>query len=213
MNDYFDRLPERELGRRSDGELLDYIRDAHAAGAGHAVTDAFDHLVTRHRRRLAYLVDKVPADRVEDLLQEVYMAAFEAIVAGKSIDSFSAWTARVAANTVADFWRGREGRQLKVDRSAASADDDADGRRADRGEASVEGDFGAAELRQLIDQLLDERSESHRAIVLLFVIQGRKADAVSQLTGETETNVYKVAQRFRDDLNRLLHGDNEKDGN
>ena len=36
------------------------------------------------------------------------------------------------------------------------------------------------------------------AIVLLFVIQGRKAGEVSRLTGESEPNVYKVAQRFRD---------------
>ena len=207
--DDFTHLPGHELGRRSDEQLLAYIRGARAAGQPRAAADAFDHLVFRHRRRIAYLLFKVPADRVEDLVQDVFMAAFEAIVEGKKIDNFSAWTARVAHNTVADFWRGKEGRQLKVDRSAADGDDD--GRRADRGEPTTDGDYGAAEVSQLIDQLLDARSATHRAIVVLYVIQGRPAGEVVEATGESDSNVYQVAKRFRDDLSRLLRGDDLED--
>jgi RNA polymerase sigma-70 factor (ECF subfamily) len=207
MDDDFTILPRHELGRRSDEELLAYMRAAHARSQSGAVADAFDHLVSRHERRLRYLLHKMPKDRVEDLLQEVFLAAFEAIVADKRIDNFSAWVARVAHNTVVDFWRGKDGQQLKIDRSAAS-DDDADaGRSAVRAPAVDEGEFGEAEVWQLIDQLLDARSESHRAIVVLYVIQGRPAGEVAEATGESESNVYQVAKRFRDDLHRLLRGE------
>ena len=214
MDDDFTYLPGHQLGRRSDAQLLAYMRDAHAADAQRAVADAFDQLLFRHEKRVAYLLHKLPADRVPDLLQEVFLEAFAAIVDGKRIDNFSAWTARVAHNTVADFWRGKEGRQLKTDRSAAS-DDDADGRRADRGEPTDDGDFGAAEVHQLVDHLLARRSPAHREIIELYVIQGRSAGEVAKATGESADNVYQVAKRFRDDLRRLLRGedidDNDED--
>src|SRR3954453_2681436 len=217
MDDDFTHLPGHQLGRRSDEQLLAYMRDAHAADADRAVADAFDQLLFRHRRRVAYLLHKLPADRVPDLLQEVFLNAFEAIIEGKRIDNFSAWTARVAHNTVADFWRGKEGRQLKTDRSAASDDDSEAGRRADRGEPSDEGDFGEAEVHQLIDQLLDARLPAHREIIELYVIQGRPAAEAAKTTGEGEANIYQVAKRFRDDLRRLLRGeeldDNDEDRN
>jgi RNA polymerase sigma factor (sigma-70 family) len=216
MDDDFTHLPGHQLGRRSDEQLVAYMRDAHAADAQRAVADAFDQLVFRHEKRLAYLLHKLPADRVPDLLQEVFLEAFAAIVEGRRIDSFSAWTARVAHNTVADFWRGKEGRQLKTDRSAASDDEPDGGRRADRGEPTDDGDFGAAEVHQLIDLLLDRlKLPAHREIIELYVIQGRPAGEVAKATGESDDNVYQVAKRFRDDLRRLLRGedidDNDED--
>jgi RNA polymerase sigma factor (sigma-70 family) len=206
MDDDFTNLPRHQLGRRSDEQLLAYMRDAHAAGAQRAVADAYDLLVFRHEKRLAYLLWKLPADRVPDLLQEVFLEAFAAIVEGKKIDNFSAWTARVAHNTVADFWRGKDGRQLKTDRSAASDDDDS-GRRAEGGEPIDDGDFGAFEVHDLIDQLLAERLPAHREIIELYVIEGRPAGEVAKATGESADNVYQVAKRFRDDLRRLLNGE------
>jgi RNA polymerase sigma factor (sigma-70 family) len=207
-------VPHHALGRLSDERLVAHIRAAHGAAAPTAVADAFDVLHHRHRRRIGYLLSsKLPAERAEDLLQDVFLDAFEAIVGGREIDHLSGWLARVAHNTVADFWRGREGRQLKLDRSA-SPTDDADARRA---EPSAEGDFGEWEVREVVEQLLAARKQTHREIVRRNVLEGRPARDVAEATGETEDNVYQVAKRFRDELRRLLRGDrlndNDKDRN
>ena len=205
MDDDFTPLPEHELGRRSDDQLVAYVRAAAAAGASGAVELGFELLVHGHRRRLRALIGRgLPADRVDDLLQETFLAAFDSIVAGKRIDAFAPWINKVARNTLADFWRGREGTQLKRDREAAPRDDED---AAPAPGPSVEGDFGLVEAWELIDGLLARRLPAHRAIVVLFVFQKRSAREVTDATGESADNVYKVAQRFRDDLHRLLHGE------
>ena len=213
MDDDFTNLPKHELGRLSDEALVAYMRDARAAGAKSAEDVAFDVLVFRHKKRLRFLLlRKVPENRVDELLQEVFLAGFQGIVSDQEIANFSAWINRVASNTIADFWRGKEGKQLNLDREAARLEDE----EGDVPERGVDGDFGAFETWDLIDSLLARLRASHQEIVRLYVLQGDKAKPVCDATGESADNVYQVAKRFRDDLRRLLNGgtidDNDETG-
>jgi RNA polymerase sigma-70 factor (ECF subfamily) len=211
--DDFANLPGRELGRRSDEELVAYIRAVRERGATSAASGAFDHLVFRHRKRLHWLLARMlPAERVDELLQDVFLDAFQGVIGDKPIDNFQAWVNQVARNTIADFWRGKEGVQIKRDREAAPADDDDDGRSARRQDPSVDGDFGSFETMDLIGSLLAKLSDTHRTIVVLAVLQQRPAAEVRSATGESDSNIYKVAQRFRDNLRRRLRGDHSEDG-
>jgi RNA polymerase sigma factor (sigma-70 family) len=202
----FTHRGDQRLAAGSDEDLVAHIRDAYARGDGVAVSDTFELLVFRHERRIgALLRSKVPPDRVEELAQDVYLAVFEGVIGDSRIENFRAWMTRVARNTVAELWRGKEGRQIKQDREAAVRERDDPGRPA-HAEPAVDGGFTGAEAWQLVEQLLARRSEQHRLIVELYVFDGCTAAETVRRTGASADNVYQVARRFRVDLRRLLDG-------
>jgi RNA polymerase sigma factor (sigma-70 family) len=209
MDDDFTHWDERRLAQHADEELVARIRDARDHGRADAAADAFEHLVHRHEKRVRGLLHNVPADRVEDLLQDVFMAAFEGVIGGRDIDIFRAWLAQVARNTVAEMWRGKQGRQIKLDREAAARE----GGDPDRPlpEPASDGGYGGIEAQHVVDQLLRRRSEAHRRVVELYVIEQLSAAEAARVTGESANNVYKVAERFRRDLRRALDGEDLHD--
>jgi RNA polymerase sigma-70 factor (ECF subfamily) len=193
------------LDHHSDEALMAIMRDAHPRETW-TVQAAFGELVLRHQDRIrAILLRKLPLDEADDLTQDVFMALFDTVVDGRDVGRVAPWLNKVAVHKRADFWRGKSGTHLKEMREgvALDADDPAGPGAAVRDM----GEHGLMEAELLIDQLLARRSPQHQAIVRLNVLEGRSAKEVADATGATEANVYKVAQRFRDDLRAALSGD------
>jgi RNA polymerase sigma factor (sigma-70 family) len=178
----------------SDEELLARVR---APGPERA--RALELLVARYVGAVrARLRMRVPDHLVEDMTHDVLVEAIEAALAGRRIESFRAWLDRVVANTRAEYYRGKEYRRLVRDREAAALEDPR--------ERGAEAEYGEVELRQLIQQLLVRRSPAHRAVIEGYVLGDLSADEVARASGESAANVYKIAQRFRDDLRAALAG-------
>ena len=198
--------PTRELlARRTDEELIAFVRTARERGAHGALNAAFEMLQFRHQDRVrARLRLKLPADRVDDAVQDIFLDAFRAVVAGRPIERFPAWLNSVVANTIAEFWRGKDGRGVQNERAGVQLDDRRDGSPAY--ELADDGGFEASSTSMLVDDLIAGRRPSHQAIVRMNVLEGRPANEVAAATGETAANVYQVAKRFRDELRAVLHG-------
>jgi RNA polymerase sigma factor (sigma-70 family) len=195
-----------KLDHHTDEVLVALMQDAHPRQSW-TVQAAFDELVSRHQDRVnGRLRLKLPGDEADDQTQEVFLALFDAVlVKGHAVDHVGAWLNGVAAKKVADFYRGRGGQHLTVGRATVWLDDDtAD---APARELPDEGEQGGLEAELVVAQLIARRSEAHQAIVRLYVLEGRSAKESSDATGESENNVYKVAQRFRDDLRAALRGE------
>jgi RNA polymerase sigma factor (sigma-70 family) len=180
--------------RLTDEELLARVR-----AAGRDRERALELLVARHVGRVrARLRLRVPDHLVDDMTHDVLVDAIDAALAGRRIESFRAWLDRVVANTRAEYYRGKEYRRLVRDREAAAL-----GEPRERG---AEADFGEVELRELIEQLLARRSPAHRAVIERYVLGDLSANETARASGESAGNVYKIAQRFRDDLRAALAG-------
>lgn len=216
MGDETSHYGEHRLARATDEELVALFRRARAEGRDAQAGDAFDMLHFRHRRRVrGMLQSKVPTERVDELEQDVFLAALEGVDGTRRIDNFQAWLSRTTRNHVAELWRGREGRQIKQDREgAARAGDDPDA--PPRPEPSAEGGYGEWETWEMIESLLARRTQLHRDVIEMYVIDGAPADETARRTGASPDNVYQVAHRFRADLRRLLEGgrldDNDDSG-
>ena len=206
MDDERNDHGEHRLARLTDEELVALIRRAHADGRRALAGDGFAMLHFRHARRVrGMLRSKVPAERADELEQEVFLAAFEGVTGSGHIASFQAWLTRTTRNHIAELWRGRDGRQIKQDREAAArigGDPDA----PPRPEPATDGGYGEWETSELIGSLLAGRTALHRDIVEIYVIDGGSAEETARRTGATPDNVYQVAHRFRADLRRLLEG-------
>jgi RNA polymerase sigma-70 factor (ECF subfamily) len=187
--------------RRTDEELIAVIRDAYAAGDANTVQAAFCHIQFRHQGRIrARVILKLPREHVEEMVQEVFLATFEAAIEGKQIANLRAWLNKVAANHVADYHRGRDAQHLKGSQSL-DADDAPDlGPVADGGQ-------GLAELEQLVESVLARLSDPHRTAVELALFQDRPAHEAAAASGESEANVYQIVRRFRVAFRAALDGD------
>jgi RNA polymerase sigma factor (sigma-70 family) len=196
--------PEHELDALSDDELIAYIRHARAAGAREAARVALQILVFGHWELVvARLRMKLPAHAVEDTAGDVIARAITSTFAGESVGEFRAWLATILRRAIVDFYRGRE-RTLAADPLFCDDDDDRPGR-----EPSAADHAGYVEAQMVIESVLDELRDDHRAVVDIVVMQGRSADdACAEVPGMTPDNAYQIVRRFRVRLREALEGEN-----
>jgi RNA polymerase sigma factor (sigma-70 family) len=204
MTDEFREIADHLLRRKSDEQLLAYVGLASAAARASAAEEGLWILIDRHQRWVrAKIALKIPAYRSDEIAQDVLEDAVKAVLAGKPIDNFRAWLNRVAANHIADFHRGPEGRQLRLERAAAGQDDQPGA----GAEPSTPAEQDVVDTWDVVDRLIAELSESHQRIIDLYVFQEEPAKDVAEATGESADNVYQVAKRFREELRRRLEAD------
>lgn len=178
----------------TDEQLVARVRDGQHR--------AFDHIAARHHGRIRWmLAAKLPDAEVDDLVQDVLLDVFDAVAGDREITHFRAWLNQLVRNTIADIWRGRQGRRIEFSREAAQRDE------LPGDERAVEGGYGEWETWSVVDQVLAGLSDTHREIVERYVIDQADAAEVARLAGTSEDNVYQVARRFRVELRRQLEAD------
>jgi DNA-directed RNA polymerase specialized sigma24 family protein len=201
-------LSDFEIDRLTDERLLAYIADCREAEATEAAMTGVRHLIFRHLDTVKLRVaKKVPANLVEDVAHDALVEAISSAFDGRTIKEFWKWLGVIVQRTVADFWRGAKGRQLKLDREGEighRVDDDGDDLPDAVGE---EGGYGWAELQQVIDSVMAERSELHQQVIDMLVWGGYSAKEVTGTTGVSEANGYQIVRRFRVDLRAALEAE------
>ncbi|HMB98633.1 MAG TPA: sigma-70 family RNA polymerase sigma factor [Balneolaceae bacterium] len=105
--------------------------------------DAFNKLVSKYREQLHFHIGKMIRDReqVEDLVQEVFMKAFDNLESYNTQYAFSTWIYRIATNHTIDYLRKKKLKTLSINDPVTTKD----------GEMNV--------------QLPDENFETDRAII------------------------------------------------
>jgi len=191
------RGPGRHDGL-GDEALVALYRRARRRGDAEAARRALGLLAFRQWEALnRRLRAKLPAHAVEDVAGEVVLRAMTSSFDGTSAWHFRAWIATIARRTVAD-WYARRRRTVPQEPLGTRAGDLA-------ASIGVTGEVEAAELRMLVDDVLDELDEVHRRVVELLVFADRPAgEAVHELRGMSEANAYQVVRRFRQRLRVLL---------
>lgn len=105
--------------------------------------DACSKLVSKYREQLHFHIGKMIRDReqVEDLVQEVFMKAFDNLASYNTQYAFSTWIYRIATNHTIDYLRKKKLKTLSINDPVTTKD----------GEMNV--------------QLPDENFETDRAII------------------------------------------------
>ena len=199
----FHPRPEHELDALTDDELIAYIRAARDAGYADAARLGLQILVFGHWDLVvARLRMKLPPHVVEDVAGDVIASAITSSFAGESVGEFRAWLTTILRRAIADFYRDR-GRTIATDPLLADDDD-----HPVREPASPD-HAGYVQTQIVIQSVLDELRDDHRAVVEVVVMQGRSAEAAcAEVPGMTPDNAYQIARRFRLRLAEALEGDN-----
>ena len=198
----FRPLPEPELDRLSDEDLIAHLRAAHAAGAAEEARTALQILVHGYWSHVAYRLErKLPAHAVEDVTGDVVVRAIQSAFSGHSVGEFRSWLNTITDRATADFYRARARRPEETPLER----DEEDGGSL---EPAAPDSRGYVEVQMVIEEVLAELRADHRRLVELAVFEDRPAaEAAAEVEGMTTANAYQVVSRFRTRLRELLEGD------
>jgi RNA polymerase sigma factor (sigma-70 family) len=191
----FQPLPDPELQKLSDDELIEYIRNSRNADELAAGRRALMVLVCGYegdvKRRLSL---RVPKNVVDDVAHDALVKAIAAAFDGTSVGEFRSWLQTIVDRTAVDFYRRAERRPKEsILPSEHVGEDDVWG-----AEPSIDSEAGTVELRIIVEEVLQTFNEKHTHVIELHVFGGLTAGEVcDRIEGMTVDNVAQIASRFR----------------
>ena len=175
------RLARRPvLSTQSDERLVDLVR----AGSD----PAFEAIVERYRRALMRYVSRLlPPERAEDVVQQAFVKAYEAMHRDTAELNLRPWLYRIAHNGALNALRDRALRHAELDERI-------DG--VERPDQAFERTTGLRELVVAV-QALPERQ---RSAILLRELEGRSYEEIAGALGVTDGAVRQLLNRARNSL-------------
>ena len=206
----FKPLPDHELQRLDDEQLIAYIRDARASGELAAGRRALMFLVYGYERDVKRRLSiRLPAHAVDDVAHDALVRAIAAAFDGTSVGEFRSWLHTIVDRAAVDFYRRAERRPKEsILPSEHVGEEEVWG-----AEPSIDSDAGAVELRIIVEEVLETFNEKHRLVIELHVFAAlTAAEVCDRIEGMSVDNVAQIASRFRAKLRARLDPDSGDQG-
>ena len=157
--------------------------------------EAYDELIRRHQERIYATIYHMTANHEDanDLAQESFIKAFQALKSFKGGSSFYTWLYRIAVNKTINFLKQRKKRQhMSLNDIDFNAEHDPD-LMALISEQTPRRAAGLTELQEKLNEALLKLSEHHRLVVVLHDVQGLSHEEIAKVM---ECNVGTVRSRL-----------------
>lgn len=170
---------------------------------------AYRELVRRYERPLFSLIYRMVRDRelAEDLSQETFVKALNALDSYRPEYKFSSWIFKIANNAAIDHLRKRELDTLSLEGSPHAATPDAIEATAlqigDRGETPLD-IVEAKELGGEIEAAIARLRPEYRACILLRHVEGRAYEEIAEMLDLPLGTVKTYIHRARNELRAIL---------
>src|ERR1039457_6239936 len=156
---------------------------------------AYDELVRRYQERIYATVYHMTANHEDanDLAQEAFIKAFQALKSFKGGSSFYTWVYRIAVNKTINFLKQRKNKaHMSLDDMDFNAEHDPD-LVALISEKTPRREVGLAELQEKLNAAMQKLSEHHRLVVTLHDVQGLSHEEIGKIM---ECNIGTVRSRL-----------------
>lgn len=166
-------------------------------------TGAFEPLIRKYQGRIFAAARRYARreSEVEDIVQEVFVKAFQKLASYRGEAPFEHWLMRLTVRTCYDFLRAHQ-RNREIAASDLTADE---GDWLERIAHSSEGDPIAAEAaRELIRRVMERLSPAARLVITLLEIEDRSVKEIAALTGWSVSLVKVRAFRARAEMRKIL---------
>jgi RNA polymerase sigma factor (sigma-70 family) len=171
-----DGLPEEEEGSQ-DSELVLLAQKGDLR--------AFDELVERYHGKIYGLTYNMTSNRedAEDLTQEVFVKAFEALPRFQGKSSFYTWIYRIAVNKTINY-RKKRNRKRALSLDQFDQEIKMDGNYHDlTTKGSPLRNISLSELQIKLNKALQNLSEKHRTVVVMHDMQGIPHEEIAKVVG------------------------------
>jgi RNA polymerase sigma-70 factor (ECF subfamily) len=138
---------------------------------------------------------------VEDIVQEVWLKAFEKLGSFRGEAPFEHWLMRLAVRTCYDFLRGHQRNRETTFSELTEAEGDWLERFGSQPDSA---DEKAEAARQLIERVLEQLSAPARLVITLLEIEERSVKEIAELTGWSVPLVKVRAFRARAEMRKIL---------
>jgi RNA polymerase sigma-70 factor (ECF subfamily) len=192
--------------RAGQGEANEPQDDALVQRTLQGDQQAFEMLVRRYERLVFRIAGGFLRQRqdVEDVAQEAFLKAFQALARFRPGAPFAPWIAQIATRLCYDRLRARRGREVDWEDLSAAEQQSA---RSMAGSASPE---VAAANRDLADRLLTNLSPKDRRVLVLQDVLGYTAAEAAQILGCTalavRVRIHRARRAMEQAAERLLAG-------
>lgn len=176
-------------------QLEDILLVRQAQGGSAA---AYDELVRRYQRQIYGVIYHMTAhhEDADDLAQEVFVKAWQALKSFKGDSSFFTWLYRIAINRTLNHLKQRNYRNSRHAMSLNDLDVEAE-RHPDLvalvSDKTPRRDLALEELKEKLNAAMQRLSENHRTVVSLHDIQGLPHEEIAIILG---CNVATVRTRL-----------------
>ncbi len=162
-------------------------------------------LVSRHARSILSVTTRMlgPAGDAEDIAQETFVAAFNALASFQLDSKFSTWLYRIAVNKCTDVLRARRPDAVPIDATGADDRGDTVGwQPADL--ATPHSELEQAELAWELDNAIQALPHLYRESFVLRHIEGLGYDEMSEILGVNRDTLKMRVYKARGILCRSL---------
>ena len=156
---------------------------------------AYDDLVKRYQERIYATVYHMTSNHEDanDLAQEAFIKAFQALKSFKGGSSFYTWVYRIAVNKTINFLKQRKNKaQMSLDDLDFNAEHDPD-LVALISEKTPRREISLTELQEKLNIAMQKLSEPHRLVVTLHDVQGLSHEEIAKIM---DCNIGTVRSRL-----------------
>ncbi len=171
---------------------------------------AFDLLVERYHGRIYALTYNMTSNRedAEDLTQEVFVKAFEALPRFKGKSSFYTWIYRIAVNKTINY-RKKRNRKRALSLDAFDHDIKTDPAYHDlTSKGSPLRNMSLSELQVKLNEALQHLSEKHRTVVVLHDMQGIPHEEIAKMVktsvGTVRSRLFYARRQMQAELSEFM---------
>jgi RNA polymerase sigma-70 factor (ECF subfamily) len=164
---------------------------------------SFEPLVARYSPRVFATARRYARreSEVEDIVQEVWLKAYQKLASFRGDAPFEHWLMRLAVRTCYDFLRGHQRNREAMFSELTEPEEDWLERFVTQPNGATE---HADAARQLIERILQHLSPSARLIITLLEIEDRSVKEIAALTGWSIPLVKVRAFRARAEMRKVL---------
>ncbi len=158
-------------------------------------TDAFVHIVRRYERMVFTIVRKIVFSHTdaEDIVQEVFIKAFQALDKFREESGFATWLYRITYNTTISELRKRKHEFTAIeDHFSNIADDDI---------SDTIDEVSTEDKLKHLDSVLKKMPPDDALLITMFYMNNHSVQDISQITGNSIANVKVKLHRIRKFMN------------
>ena len=169
-------------------------------------SERFAELIQRHQRHVGRIVGRrVPADRVPEIVHDVFVRAYVSLTQFSDSVPFEHWLAGIAVRTCYDFWREKSRGDMPV---SALTDDHQrwiEQTLSAQSDRQFQEQTAKREAAEVLEWALGKLSPEQRAVLTLVHLDGYSIRETAELLGWSAINVKVRAHRARRALHALLY--------
>lgn len=187
----------------SDGEVTE---ETLVRRAKRGDLQAYDELIKRYQQRIYATIYHMTSNHEDanDLAQESFIKAFQALGSFKGGSSFYTWLYRIAVNKTINFLKQRKNRtHMSLNDLDFNAEHDPD-LMALISNKTPRRDAGLTELQEKLNAALMKLSEPHRLVMVLHDVQGQSHEEIAKVMdcniGTVRSRLFYARQQMQSEL-------------